>query len=522
LNTDSTFYYETIDADGFSSIRQRMVFSITKPSANFKLPEQPFLLTPGKSNTYKFTDSSEDAVAWQWNFGNGFQSSQKNPRITFNEAGSFDVTLIAESHIGCKDTITQTFETAWRGATPQIASVEICKNSRVSLEDPALSEIVVYSDANATNEVFRGASFLSPPLVSDTSFYIRNEIAEYPSEVVEVRVKMIPIKSVMQVNNNIGIQGNSTIASATSLSKYATQVKWLIGEEAISTNETIDFDLMELRNKELKLISYSQSSCTDTLVFSNAPSELPDFDDVYTCANEPFTVKAKNSSDIFFFTDETLKEFLGKGPQIILERITTDSAVYAINVQNVTPSAPVRIPIYISEVDASFSMSTDTLNLAFQNSINFEGNSTTVSNWEWNFGGSQTFQGRIVTATFDAPGVYNISLQVEDYMGCAATEVRQLLVFNDPLLGNSEQLKKYFSIYPNPANQFIHLKGEGDFNYEMLKIIDPKGREYFRKQNDKLKQQVEVISTSELKNGAYFLVLKKGKSEASFMFVISR
>lgn len=522
LNQDSTFYYEIIDADGFSSIRKRMIFTLTKPKAYFELPEQPFLLTPEKNNSYRFLDLSEDAVAWQWTFSNGYQSTQKNPKISFNAAGSYEVTLIAESHIGCKDTITRIFETAWRGATPQIASVEICKNSQVALEDPALQEIVVYTDVNATNEVYRGPSFLTPNLVADTVYYIRNESTQFPSELVKVNVDLIPLQSLMTINTNLTTQSNSTIATASSLSKYAAQVKWVLGNEELGTNETVDIDLIDLLNKDLKLIAYSQSGCTDTLTFNDEPSQLPIFEDVYTCANQPITIKSENATSIFFFADEALSNFLGKGAQIIIENITSDSAVYAVNVQDIMPSEPVRVPIYISEVDASFTMNTDTLNLAFENSINFEGNSTTVSNWEWNFGGSQTFEGRVVTATFQEPGVYNISLKVKDYMGCSASEVRQLVVFNDPLLGNSEQLKKYFSIYPNPANQFIHLKGEGNFNYDYLKIIDTKGREYFRQQNNKPKQQVEVISTSELKNGPYFLVLKKGKNEASFMFVISR
>ncbi len=522
ISNDTTIYYEDIDEDGFSGNRKRMVFTITKPTAKFEIPEQPYLLTPGENNTYRFINLGEEAVSWQWTFSNGYQSTQKNPKINFADAGSFEVTLIAESTIGCKDTITRNFETAWRAPSPQISSVEICKNTKVSLEDPGLAEIVVYSDVEGSNEIYKGPSFLSPVIVQDTAFYIRNEAGDYPSEMKRVTVKLIPLEAIMKLESNISGSGNGTSATATSLSKYATQVKWLLDNEEIGADGSVDFDLMSLQSKDLRLIAYSQSGCTDTITFDNVLSAAPAFKDLYTCANQPITVRAQNSSKLYFFADEDLNDFLGKGTQIVLNNISTDSAIYAVSVQNIMPSSPVRIPVYISEVDASFTMNTDTLNLAFENSINFEGNSTTVSNWEWNFGGSQTFEGRIVTATFEEPGVYDISLKVEDYMGCSANEVRQLVVFNDPLLGNSEQLKNYFSIYPNPANQFIHLKGEGNFNYDFLKIIDTKGREYFRKQNDKPKQQVEIISTGDLKNGPYFLVLKKGKSEASFLFMISR
>jgi PKD repeat protein len=52
-----------------------------------------------------FTNQSLNAIAYQWNFGDGTQSTTQNPTHAFNGNGSFSVQLIALNANGCSDTI---------------------------------------------------------------------------------------------------------------------------------------------------------------------------------------------------------------------------------------------------------------------------------------------------------------------------------------------------------------------------------------------------------------------------------
>ena len=52
-----------------------------------------------------FSDSSYNAVAWEWDFGNGFTSTLQNPIQIYFAGGEYSTQLIAESSSGCKDTI---------------------------------------------------------------------------------------------------------------------------------------------------------------------------------------------------------------------------------------------------------------------------------------------------------------------------------------------------------------------------------------------------------------------------------
>lgn len=60
--------------------------------------------TPGM---IQFTDSSLNAIEWHWNFGNGDTSLLANPRIWFDTAGVYDITLIVKNAVKCYDTLTQ-------------------------------------------------------------------------------------------------------------------------------------------------------------------------------------------------------------------------------------------------------------------------------------------------------------------------------------------------------------------------------------------------------------------------------
>jgi gliding motility-associated-like protein len=60
--------------------------------------------------TTSFTDNSSSAAAitnWQWDFGNGNTSTQKNPGNTYSTVGSFQVSVIVTDANGCQSTQTK-------------------------------------------------------------------------------------------------------------------------------------------------------------------------------------------------------------------------------------------------------------------------------------------------------------------------------------------------------------------------------------------------------------------------------
>lgn len=81
------------------------LINVVKPQADFAgdsiNASCPILIT-------NFSDSSINAVSWEWDFGDGIgTSTNQNPSYTYVSSGQFDVTLIVTDVNGCQDTLVQ-------------------------------------------------------------------------------------------------------------------------------------------------------------------------------------------------------------------------------------------------------------------------------------------------------------------------------------------------------------------------------------------------------------------------------
>lgn len=55
----------------------------------------------------KFYDNSLNAVSWEWNFGNGFNSTTQNDSMLYNTFGFYQVKLIVKNSDGVADSVTK-------------------------------------------------------------------------------------------------------------------------------------------------------------------------------------------------------------------------------------------------------------------------------------------------------------------------------------------------------------------------------------------------------------------------------
>jgi gliding motility-associated-like protein len=78
---------------------------LPRPTVDFTAPE---LIGCQAPHTVNFQDISPDAVAWQWDFGDGNTSTTQNPRYTYQDTGRYTVTLTITTSQGCQNTITKT------------------------------------------------------------------------------------------------------------------------------------------------------------------------------------------------------------------------------------------------------------------------------------------------------------------------------------------------------------------------------------------------------------------------------
>lgn len=88
-----------------SVTKTNLITAYPNPVANFEAD-------PWESDIYRpkvnFTDISAGASKWFWNFGDGQTSVIKNPSNTYQDSGTYTVTMYIENQWGCADTISKT------------------------------------------------------------------------------------------------------------------------------------------------------------------------------------------------------------------------------------------------------------------------------------------------------------------------------------------------------------------------------------------------------------------------------
>ena len=95
LFAENTECGDTIEQVNFITVEPR-------PVADFTI-DRDFDCQP--SIPFNFTDQSVDAVAWDWDFGDGATANAQNPSHAYTNFGAYEVCLIVTNAQGCQDTL---------------------------------------------------------------------------------------------------------------------------------------------------------------------------------------------------------------------------------------------------------------------------------------------------------------------------------------------------------------------------------------------------------------------------------
>lgn len=88
-------------SSGCQQVMPPVVINASGPQANFV---QNTIVSCAPT-IVSFTDLSQGAHLWNWDFGNGNHSILSNPTHIYNQPGNYDITLIVADSSGCTDTL---------------------------------------------------------------------------------------------------------------------------------------------------------------------------------------------------------------------------------------------------------------------------------------------------------------------------------------------------------------------------------------------------------------------------------
>ncbi len=371
-------------------------------NALFGISDTTFCNAPA---TVGFTNMSTNAQNYQWDFGDGYISTEAGPTHTYQNVGQYTVSLTANAGICGSNTYTFPIDISVGLPAPIVTDAENCGPAALTLQASGYSNINWYYTPMTPVPFFNGNSYTTPLLDTTTTYYVQGTLANpvkntgkpdssgsggYYNNASNVHYLIfnnyVPSK-LLTVKVYASGTGNRTIqlrdATGTILDSLVINIP--AGEQRIN----LDFDLPVANN--LQLVATGNANLyRNNNNSASYPYELPG---VLSIIESSASLPPYNSpNNYYYFYDWEVKE---NDCYSIIEPVTA----------------------YILDVPVSSFSSTPN---AY--SVQFTNQSLYATTYLWDFGDGTTSQQANPLHTYSAPGSYTVKLKVSNLCGTDSAE----------------------------------------------------------------------------------------------------
>lgn len=149
-------------------------------TAAFTTPTTTFCSFPANVN---FSNTSNNASTFHWDFGDGNTSTQTNPSHTYTSAGTFTVKLVADGGTCGIDSVIEVSYIVVAPPYPTVADQNICTPASVVLNASGSGTLNWYASPSAPTPLFTGPNYTTPVINSTTTYYVENVVSSSPANV---------------------------------------------------------------------------------------------------------------------------------------------------------------------------------------------------------------------------------------------------------------------------------------------------------------------------------------------------
>ena len=386
-----------------------------------------------------FTDQSTDNISvdgWNWDFGDGNNSTQQNPNHTYAAPGDYNVTLEVINPNGCTHEITQQV-TVFPIPVASFNFTEVCEDQLTALNSTSTvgapstisgyawdvneNGTIDYTTQNATHN-FNGYGNYSVSLTvtSDAGCVnsISNTIDVYPLPIVDFTV------------NPLCFGGPTNFTNQTTVPAGGNAVgwQWEFGDGNGDNVQNPTHTYANPNTYTIELIVQTDNGCSDNAIQTVDIFPLPsaNFNVDNECFYDALNFQNSSSANATIFewnfgdgNNSTLEnpnhQFNAPGIYEITLIVNTDDACADTIVQNVTAYA---------QPQADFTVDPSCLN---QNNIFVDNSQITpvdgdqIAGYLWDFGDGNSSTLASPNHTYNNEGVYNVSLLITSNFGCVNT-----------------------------------------------------------------------------------------------------
>lgn len=203
-------------------------------------------------------------ISYNWDFGNGQTSTAANPTAVYNSAGTYTVSLNAQSDLGCTGSIQHTI-TITSTNTDFTAPSNVCLNVPVTFQNNSsatpLSSFWNFGDGTFSGQVNSVKTFIAPGTYNVT---LVNQYANCTDSITKpITVNAQPVVD-FTVNDSTSCQAPFTV-QFTDLTAGATAWQWNFGDGNTSTQQNPSHTYNAFGNYNVTLTVTVGTGCSSTI-----------------------------------------------------------------------------------------------------------------------------------------------------------------------------------------------------------------------------------------------------------------
>jgi gliding motility-associated-like protein len=218
--------------------------------------------------TFTNLTSGPGSMTYQWDFGNSTGSTQTSPPATYAAAGTYNVTLIAQSQYGCSDTIQKPVTINGSG-TSFTGPDTVCLNSNVNFQNtssPAPASALWDFGNGIQSTLIHGSTTYAS--AGNYTVKLVNNYANCTDSMFKT-VTVMPQPTVNFTANNFTACKAPFTVNFQDLSPDAAQWLWDFGDGNTSTQQNPQHTYTTEGQFNVRLIITTRNGCRDTLMQPN-------------------------------------------------------------------------------------------------------------------------------------------------------------------------------------------------------------------------------------------------------------
>ncbi|MBK9046013.1 MAG: PKD domain-containing protein [Bacteroidetes bacterium] len=386
-----------------------------------------------------FTNTSQHATTYNWNFGDGSTGTNANPSHTYAVAGDYTVTLIATGAGGCKDTLILTPQIHVK-ATPSAAFTSNvtagCMPLTVNFNDMSTGLVGaqyawVFGNGQSSSQQNPVATFTAAGTYT-VQLVVTND--EGCSDTTSSTIVVDPLP-VAQATMSNALGCSPLVTTFTNISTGAGSYTWFFGDNTTSLAASPSHTYTAGGNYTVSLVAMNQFGCSDTFTFPNQvivnQTPVATFTHTGLSGCTPLNISFTSTSTLLNAPVYTWD--FGNGQTAATANASASynsGGTYPVsfivtNAAGCADTATATVTAYDQPV--AIASTVDTVGCAPHN-VTFANNSLNGTGYLWNFGDGTTSTLQTPSHTYSIAGNYIVTLIVTGAGNCADT-----LVLNYPI-----------------------------------------------------------------------------------------